>query len=143
MNATPTPQPASVEFNATARTCADLAWLDAAGMPAPTAVSEALLVLFGVVVRHGVNGHLRLDRRIAGVLTVGATPVAPDLDAPPVKTVKVRLSADDHVVLSALADRIQLTEQDVVRHALLVLRTLTEHASVNGALTPVGTVATV
>lgn len=130
----------SVTFKSTEQVDDDLAWLAGNGYPALRAVTEGLLILFGIVCKHGIDGYLSLDRVVAGRRTVSATPLNDTADDPATRTLKADLSDEDDLLLAVLVDRLGMTAQDVVRHAIGVLRTLTEHATVGGVLTPVGPV---
>ncbi|AXV10231.1 hypothetical protein DVS28_b0491 (plasmid) [Euzebya pacifica] len=141
MLADPSPQALPVRFDSNARTDADLAWLGSAGFTTVGAVNESLLHLYGILLREGPDGYLRLNRPVAGIRAIGATPPEGQERLPTTRTLEVMPDETGRFVLTHLTDYLNLTEQDIVRHALMVMRTLLEHAENGGTITPVGRAA--
>lgn len=132
------PQATPVRFDSNARTDADLSWLASAGYTTVGAVNESLLHLYGILLREGPDGYLRLNRPVAGIRAIGATPPEEQEHLPRTRTLEVMPDETGRFVLVHLTDYLGLTEQDIVRHALMVMRTLLQHAETGGTITPIG-----
>jgi hypothetical protein len=103
------------------------------GLSPTGAVREGLTLTFGMFAEFGPDGFVKLEPPHHAV-TLSAEPSKVLDDPPNGTTLKVRLNRDDALLVDLLSDRLDLVEQDVIRHAIHVARSLREQSLMGGRL---------